>query len=79
MPRWANAAGQLLGFLVYDLVLLGPFLRHFGVVAPAHRASLTVYTAVLLVSAALAVYYLFIHPATRFRPAPTPVLVGEPG
>ena len=25
-PRWQNAFGQLLSFLAYDLVLIGPFL-----------------------------------------------------
>jgi len=28
-PYWANARGQLLGFLAYDLVLIGPFLLAF--------------------------------------------------
>jgi hypothetical protein len=65
-PRWHNACGQLLGFLAYDLVLLPPFLAHFAGVEPGRRASLTVYTAVLVYSAALACYYLFVHRATRW-------------
>ncbi len=65
-PGWANAAGQLLGFLAYDLVLIGPFLAHFGAVAPEHRTSLIVYVAVLVYSGALAIFYLFLHPPTRF-------------
>jgi hypothetical protein len=67
-PRWGNAAGQLLGFLAYDLVLLPPFLGHFASVDPELRRSLTVYTAVLVYSAALACYYLFIDRATRLWP-----------
>lgn len=67
-PSWSNAAGQLLGFLAYDLVLIGPFLGHFGTVAPEHRLSLIVYTAVLCYSGALAVFYLFAYPPTRLRP-----------
>ena len=66
-PRWTNAAGQLLGFLAYDLVLIGPFLGHFGAVLPEHRLSLIVYTAVLVYSGALAIFYLGIYPPTRLR------------
>lgn len=69
-PSWSNAAGQLLGFLAYDLVLIGPFLGHFGAVAPERRLSLIVYTAVLVYSGALAAFYLFVNPATRLRPSP---------
>jgi hypothetical protein len=57
-PLWANAAGQLLGFLAYDAVLIVPFLRHFATVRPAHRMSLTIYVTVLCYSATLAVFYL---------------------
>jgi hypothetical protein len=64
-PRWHNALGQLLSFLAYDLVLIGPFLALFRTVEPEHQVSLIVYVAVLLYSGGLAVYYLFIHPQTR--------------
>jgi hypothetical protein len=64
-PSWANAAGQLAGFLAYDLVLIGPFLSRLPTVAPEHRAGLTIYIAVVSYSGLLAIYYLFIHPATR--------------
>lgn len=63
--RWAAAAGQLIGFLAYDLVLIGPFLARFDDVPPDHRPSLVVYTAVLVVSGALAAYYLFVDRRTR--------------
>jgi hypothetical protein len=64
-PRWHNALGQLLSFLAYDLVLIAPFLQLFGSVKPQFTVSLAVYVAVLLYSGALAVYYLFLNPATR--------------
>lgn len=64
-PRWRNAAGQLLSFLAYDLVLIVPFLRLFGTVEPALRLNLIVYVIVLIFSAALAAYYLFLNPGTR--------------
>ena len=65
-PRWQNAFGQLLSFLAYDLVLIGPFLALSKTVGSEHSLSLIVYIAVLLYSGALAVYYLFIHAKTRF-------------
>jgi hypothetical protein len=64
-PSWANAAGQLLGFLAYDVVLIWPFLDHFDTVTSAHRTSLIVYTSVIIYSAVLAIYYLLINPGTR--------------
>ncbi len=66
-PRWQNAKGQLLGFLAYDLVLIGPFLTHFTNVLPDHRLSLIIYVAVLLYSGALALYYLLRPPPARNR------------
>lgn len=64
-PHWDNAGGQLLGFLGYDLILIVPFIRHFANVQPGHTLSLITYVIVIVYSGALAVYYLFIHPATR--------------
>lgn len=64
-PRWHNAAGQLAGFLAYDLVLLAPFLNHFRVVHGGKLVSLVVYTTFLVYSGALAVYYLFLDDKTR--------------
>jgi hypothetical protein len=66
-PMWANAQGQLLGFLAYDLVLIWPFLQHSSTVLPEQRLSLIIYVSVLVYSGALAIYYLFVHDATRFR------------
>ncbi len=64
-PSWANAAGQLSGFLVYDLVLIIPFLRTLPTVAPEFRTGLIVYTIVVVYSGLLAIYYLFINKQTR--------------
>lgn len=64
-PRLSNAIGQLLSFLAYDLVLIVPFFLLFPTVDPAFRLNLIVYTAVLIFSAVVSFYYLFIHPETR--------------
>ncbi|MFZ0546221.1 MAG: hypothetical protein WAM60_12320 [Candidatus Promineifilaceae bacterium] len=64
-PVWSNAAGQLLGFLAYDLVLVAPFLTRLPTVADENRLGLTVYTAVVVLSGFLAIYYLFIYRPTR--------------
>lgn len=63
--QWHSARGQLIGFLAYDLVLIGPFLAHFSTVDPAHRLSLILYVIVLVYSGALALYYLFVNEETR--------------
>jgi hypothetical protein len=64
-PYWSNATGQLLGFLAYDLVLLFPFLAHFDDAESGDVLSLAVYTAILIYSGGLAIYYLFFHEGTR--------------
>lgn len=64
-PSWHNGRGQLWGFLAYDLVLIVPFLGHFERVDPNLLPNLVVYIVVLVYSGALAIYYLFINPATR--------------
>jgi hypothetical protein len=66
-PRWANAQGQLVGFLAYDLVLIGPFVDRFDQVHGGELTSLIVYTAFVAYSGALAIYYLFLAPATRVK------------
>lgn len=66
-PRWPNAAGQLVGFLAYDLVLIGPFVDHFDVAQGGQLTSLVIYTAFVAYSGGLAAYYLFFEPATRLR------------
>ncbi len=64
-PGWANAAGQLFGFLAYDIVLLIPFLTRLPSVPPEFQLGLWIYTGVVAYSAVLAVYYLFVNPQTR--------------
>jgi hypothetical protein len=63
-PRWPNAAGQLAGFLAYDLVLIVPFLGLLAEITEARRPSLLIYIAVVTYSGLLAIYYLFLAPAT---------------
>jgi len=70
-PRWSNAAGQLAGFLVYDVILLAPFFEHFSVARGGQLTSLIVYVAFLLYSGMLGAYYLFVAPATRIALGPT--------
>lgn len=64
-PRWHNALGQLLSFLAYDLVLIGPFVLLFRTVKPEHMPSLIVYTVVLVYSGGISIYFLFISKQTR--------------
>lgn len=73
-PGWYNTGGQLAGFLAYDLVLIVPVLGLYQNAAEARLPSLIIYTLVLVISGLLAIYYLFINPATRMRwPGPAPV------
>lgn len=69
-PSWRNATGQLIGFLAYDIVLIVPFIERLPTVAPEHRTGLIVYTAVVIYSALLALYFLFVHRGTRLWNAP---------
>ena len=64
-PSWFNTAGQLAGFLAYDVVLIVPFLTRLPTIAAEHRIGLIIYTAVVTYSGLLAIYYLFIHRSTR--------------
>ena len=66
--RWSHAKVSLMGFLAYDLVLIFPFLQHFSHVRPEHLTSLSIYTAVLVYSGVLAVYYLFFARYWRLVP-----------
>ncbi len=69
-PYRSNAYAPLLAFLAYDAVLIVPFLRHFADVRSDLRDSLIVYTAVLVYSGAIAIYYLFVHPEMRIVALP---------
>lgn len=70
-PSWLNSAGQLSGFLAYDLVLIVPFLIRLPIAAPEQKVGLIVYTAVVIYSGLLAVYYLFMRETTRVWPRVT--------
>lgn len=67
-PCWVNAAGQLAGFLAYDVVLIGPFVSRLPSVTPVYRLSLIAYTLFVTSSGIVAAYYLFINRATRPGP-----------
>lgn len=62
---WGNAAGQLLALLVYDLVLIGPFLTMLPTINEAYRLNLMVYMLVVVGTGTVAIYYLILNPATR--------------
>lgn len=64
-PAWANSAGQLAGFLAYDVILIVPFLQRLPTIAPELQTSLYIYIAVVVYSGLLAIYYLFINRETR--------------
>ncbi len=64
-PVWENAAGQLAGFLVYDLVLALPLISRLPTVDETFRTSLVAYLAVILASAVLAAWFLFVRRETR--------------
>lgn len=64
-PSWFNSAGQLAGFLAYDVVLIVPFLQRLPTVAPQFQTGLIIYTAVVIYSGLLAFYYLFVSKTTR--------------
>jgi hypothetical protein len=64
-PSWMNAAGQLIGFLAYDVVLIQPFVARLPDVSAENRLGLIVYTAVVTLSGLEAIYFLFLHRPTR--------------
>ncbi len=64
-PQWIHAIGPLLGFLVYDLVLFSPLFARFGNLQPQHVLGQVTASFIIIFSAALGLYFLFINPATR--------------
>lgn len=64
-PSWHNSAGQLIGFLAYDVVLIIPFLQRLPNLAPEFQLSMVIYLVVIIYSGWLSIYYLFIHADTR--------------
>lgn len=69
-PSWHNSGGQLAGFLIYDIILIVPFLQRLSTNGPA--VNLVIYLAVVIYSGVLAACFLFISPSTRLI-APRPV------
>lgn len=67
-PSWLNSAGQMIGFLAYDAVLIVPFLSRLPTTPPEHQIGLIIYTGVVIYSGLLAIYYLFLHKPTRLWP-----------
>jgi hypothetical protein len=64
-PSWHNSAGQLAGFLTYDVILIVPFLLLLPTINSDRLPNLIIYLVVVSFSGLLAIYYLFINPATR--------------
>jgi hypothetical protein len=62
---WDDAIGQLAGFLAYDLVLAVPLLGRLPGIDPGFAVSLWLYLAVIVSSAALAIWYLLLDPRWR--------------
>jgi hypothetical protein len=65
VPLWSNAAGQLLAFLAYDLVLIGPFALYFAEVPRDRLTNHIAYVTVVVGSALIAILYCFVLPRTR--------------
>jgi hypothetical protein len=63
-PSWHAMKGQLVAFLLYDAVLVQPYLS-LDQGYKINHTSLAVYWAVIAGSAALSVWYLFLNPRTR--------------
>ena len=68
--KWIHAEGPLLGFLVYDLVLFSPLFARFGSLQPEHVRGQVAASLIIIFSAALGVYFLFVNSATRLRARP---------
>jgi hypothetical protein len=65
-PYWGLTVGPLLSFLTYDLVLMPRLVAHFSdPLQSDQQVYLVIYNAVMLYSALLAIYYLFINKSTR--------------
>jgi hypothetical protein len=69
-PKWIHAIGPLLGFLVYDLVLCSPLFARFGSLQPEHVLGQVAASAIIIFSAALGIYFLFMNPSTRLGMGP---------
>ncbi|MBL8161457.1 MAG: hypothetical protein JNJ61_05675 [Anaerolineae bacterium] len=68
-PRWANTAGQLAGFLAYDLILVVPFLNMLPTIPDHLRFNLLLYMSIVVISGILSAYYLFLAMSNPSRSA----------
>lgn len=57
---WSGAQILLVGLLSYDVAMIVPLLRHFAAVEPAYRLTLDINLVVILLTASIAVFHLFI-------------------
>jgi hypothetical protein len=64
-PSWANSGGQLAGFLIYDLILVVPFINRLSTIDAQLLPNLIIYFVIIGYSSLLAIYYLFVNPSTR--------------
>lgn len=64
-PSRFNAIGPMLSFLVYDLLLIPPYLNYAMTVPADYRVSLILYLSVLFASALFCIYYLFFDARTK--------------
>ncbi len=65
-PVLGNVKGQLIGLLACNVVLLAPLLQYIDRANPENQLSLIVTIALLIAGALLSLYFLLIHPGTRF-------------
>lgn len=66
-PQTEHIRVGLVGFAVYDAVLIPPFALQFGKARPELLNSLRLYLLALVVTAIVSIYYMFICRATRLR------------
>jgi hypothetical protein len=64
-PSRYNVTGQMISFLVYDLLLIPPYLKYTADVPTGLQTSLIIYLSVLFISAIFCLYYLFFDYRTR--------------
>ncbi len=64
-PSWLNSTGHMLSFLVYDLLLIPPFVQYWSVAPAEFRLNLFFYLTVLVTSMLFCIVFLFMDPRTR--------------
>lgn len=64
-PHWSYMRTLLMGFIVYDAVLIPYYVGHYARVKPEHELSLGIFMVVLTSSALLSIWYLLLDRSTR--------------